>query len=139
MICPLGAALAVGAVCSQAECSRPIVVPAAPTGFNVKVADEQVSGVYPDWLREVGRRAGCQIQFPVVPRARADSMTFVSGQADMLIPASQNQARDQKAQFVHLVNLTPTLHHAQHRAGTAQRLVHAGRPLQTACSFSAQL
>jgi len=106
---PLGAALAVGAVCSQAECSRPIVVPAAPTGFNVKVADEQVSGVYPDWLREVGRRAGCQIQFPVVPRARADSMTFVSGQADMLIPASQNQERDQKAQFVHLVNLTPTL------------------------------
>ncbi len=106
---PLAAALAVGAVCSQAECSRPIVVPAAPTGFNVKVADEQVSGVYPDWLREVGRRAGCQIQFPVVPRARADSMTFVSGQADMLIPASQNQERDQKAQFVHLVNLTPTL------------------------------
>jgi polar amino acid transport system substrate-binding protein len=106
---PLWAALAMGTSISRAECTRSIVVPAAPTGFNVKVTDEIVSGVYPDWLREVGRKAGCQIQFPVVPRARADSMTFVSGQADMLIPASQNLDRDQKAQFVHLVNLTPSL------------------------------
>lgn len=101
--------MAMGSGLIRAECSRPIVVPAAPTGFNVKVTEETVSGVYPDWLREVGRKAGCQIQFPVVPRARADSMTFVSGQADMLIPASQNQERDQKALFVHLVNLTPTI------------------------------
>ncbi len=106
---PLAAALCLGASHSHAECSRPILVPAAPTGFNVKVADDMVSGVYPDWLREVGRKLNCQFQFPVVPRARADSMTFVSGQADMLVPASQNHERDQKAHFVHLVNLTPTL------------------------------
>lgn len=105
----VSAALIVDTSLSHAVCSRAIVVPAAPTGFNVKVTDEGVSGVYPDWLREVSRKAGCQLQFPVVPRARADSMTFVSHQADILIPASQNQERDQKAQFVHLVNLTPTL------------------------------
>ncbi|MDZ7892983.1 MAG: transporter substrate-binding domain-containing protein [Rhodoferax sp.] len=98
-----------GASLSHAVCSRAIIVPAAPTGFNVKVTDDGVSGVYPDWLREVSRKAGCQLQFPVVPRARADSMTFVSQQADVLTPASQNQERDQKAQFVHLVNLTPSV------------------------------
>ncbi|MDR7307627.1 transporter substrate-binding domain-containing protein [Rhodoferax saidenbachensis] len=92
-----------------ADCSRVIVVPAAPTGFNVKVVDDLVTGVYPDWLRDVGRRAGCQFQFPVMPRARADSMLFVSNQSDMLLPASQNAERDQKAQFVHVVNLTPSL------------------------------
>jgi polar amino acid transport system substrate-binding protein len=92
-----------------ADCSRVIVVPAAPTGFNVKVVDDLVSGVYPDWLREVGRKAGCQFQFPVMPRARADSMVFVSNQSDMLLPASQNAERDQKAQFVHVLNLTPSL------------------------------
>jgi polar amino acid transport system substrate-binding protein len=92
-----------------AECSRVIVAPAAPTGFNVKVVDDVVLGVYPEWLREVGRKAGCSFQFPVVPRARADSMVFATHQADMLLPASQNAERDQKAQFVHLVNLTPAL------------------------------
>lgn len=75
----------------------------------MRVADDLVSGVYPDWLREVGRRAGCSFQFPVVPRARADSMVMDSGAADMLLPASQNAERDKKAQFVHFVSLTPTL------------------------------
>ena len=77
-----------------ADCSRVIVVPAAPTGFNVKVTDDLVTGVYPDWLREVGRRSGCTLQFPVVPRARADSMLFVYNQSDMLLPASQNAEYD---------------------------------------------
>lgn len=94
---------------ADAACSRPIVVPAAATGFNVRVIDEAVSGVYPDWLRELARKTGCTLQFPVVPRARADAMTFQTQQADMLIPASQNQERDQKAQFVHLATLTPAL------------------------------
>lgn len=98
-----------GSAAVWAECSRVIVVPAAPTGFNVKVVDDVATGVYPDWLREMGRKAGCQFQFPVVPRARADSMLFVSNQSDMLLPASQNAERDQKAQFVHVVNLTPSL------------------------------
>ncbi len=92
-----------------AQCSRPIVVPAAPTGFNVRVEGELVTGVYPDWLREVGRRAGCSFQFPVVPRARADSMVLRNAQADMLLPASQNAERDQQGQFLHFVSLTPSL------------------------------
>lgn len=101
--------LGLGSASVWAQCSRVIVAPAAPTGFNVKVVDDVVSGVYPEWLREVGRKAGCSFQFPVVPRARADSMVFATHQADMLLPASQNAERDQKAQFVHLVNLTPAL------------------------------
>lgn len=103
------ALLALGATHGWAQCSKSIVVPAAPTGFNVKVTEDVVAGVYPDWLRDVGRKAGCQLLLPVVPRARADSMVFVAAQADVLLPASQNQERDQKAQFVHLVNLTPSL------------------------------
>lgn len=105
----LALAWGAGHSAALAECSRAIVVPAAPTGFNVRVAEDTVSGVYPDWLREVGRRAGCNFQFPVVPRARADSMVMDSGTADMLLPASQNAERDKKAQFVHFISLTPNL------------------------------
>ena len=103
----LASALSAGV--AWAQCTRPIVVPAAPTGFNVRVEGDVVTGVYPDWLREVGRRAGCTFQFPVVPRARADSMVFHFGKADILLPASQNAERDQLAQFLHFVSLTPSL------------------------------
>lgn len=92
-----------------AQCSRPIVVPAAPTGFSVMVESGLVRGIYPDWLRAVGRRIGCTFEFPVVPRARADHMFFEQHSADILTPASQTRERDARAEFVHFYGLTPAL------------------------------
>lgn len=98
-----------GATGVAAQCSRPIIVPAAPTGFNVIVEGEKVSGVLPDWLTALGRRIGCSFEFPVVPRARADQMVLDTASADILLPASQNSERDAKAVFVHLYSPMPVL------------------------------
>lgn len=102
-------ALAFGCSPGLAQCSRPIVVPAAPTGFSFQVAGDQVTGIYPEWLSAWGKRIGCSFEFPVVPRARADMMVLDTAQADLLIPASQNAQRDAKALFIHLYSLTPSL------------------------------
>lgn len=101
--------LAMLGVNAWAGCSRPIVVPAAPTGFNVQVEGGQVRGVFPEFLVQVGHAVGCHFKFPVFPRARSDLMFFKTFDADILIPSSQTSERDQKAQFVHWLNLTPSL------------------------------
>lgn len=92
----------VGHDTAHAQCSRPIVVPVAPTGFNVITDGSAVRGVFPDWLNALGKRIGCTFEFPVVPRARADAMVLDSRGGDVLIPASQNSERDARASFVHL-------------------------------------
>ncbi|WP_315651764.1 substrate-binding periplasmic protein [Roseateles aquae] len=92
-----------------ADCSRPIVVPVAPTGFNVLVQGEAVSGVYPELLRQLGASSGCEFQFPIVPRARLAMTFFETTQADLFIPASRTAERDQKAVFVPMLKLTPAL------------------------------
>ena len=102
-VCAL--ALGTGA---QAQCSKTLVVPVAPTGFNVIVEQDRVSGVYPDLLRSVAQSLNCKLDFPVVPRARAEAI-FFRGDADVFIPSSQTSERDAKARFVHLLNLTPSL------------------------------
>lgn len=101
MLCCADAALA--------QCSRAVVVPVAPTGFNVRVVGDKVDGVYPDLLRQLGLAKGCQFAFPVVPRARLSLMFFDSHEADLFVPASRNSERDQKAQFVPMLKLTPAL------------------------------
>jgi polar amino acid transport system substrate-binding protein len=88
-------------------CSRTVQVPVAPTGFNVRVVGDKVDGVYPDLLRQLGLAKGCQFAFPVVPRARLSLMFFDSHEADLFLPASRNSERDQKAQFVPMLKLTP--------------------------------
>jgi len=97
---------------SEAGCSRAIVVPVAPSGFNVMVsADQRVQGVYPDLLRALGERVGCRFEFPVVPRARLSLMFFNNGEADLFIPASRNAQREQQAPFVPMLSLSPALIH----------------------------
>ncbi len=91
------------------QCSRAIRVPVAPTGFNVRVQGDKVDGVYPELLRQLGLAKGCQFVFPVVPRARLSLMFFESLEADLFLPASRNSERDQKALFVPMLKLTPTL------------------------------
>ena len=94
---------------AQAGCSRNIQVPIAPIGLSVFIAsDNTVSGVYPEVLRSVALKEGCNFEFTVVPRARLDLM-FEAGRADLLIPASRTNARDEFGTFVPLVYSRATL------------------------------
>ncbi len=93
---------------AQAGCSRSIRVPVAPIGLSVVTSGGAVSGVYPDVLRRIEADTGCRFEFSVVPRARLEAM-FISGQADLLMPASRTPAREGRGQFVPLVKARPVL------------------------------
>ncbi|WP_077036195.1 transporter substrate-binding domain-containing protein [Pelomonas sp. KK5] len=86
-----------------AGCSRPIAVPIAPSGRLAFVgADEQVLGVYPDLLRQLGSRIGCHFHITAMPRARLE-MEFNAGRhADLLISATRTPERDRSGEFVPL-------------------------------------
>lgn len=94
---------------AHAGCSRPIVAPVAPTGYSVIVKDHQVSGAFPDALRELGRQFGCEFVFPVVPRARSTYMFLNSIESDLLLPASRSEERDRQAEFVPMMKLKMAL------------------------------
>ncbi|MDO8701612.1 MAG: transporter substrate-binding domain-containing protein [Undibacterium sp.] len=93
---------------SAAGCSRPINVPISATGLSVIVRAESVSGIYPDLLRSIAEKEGCQFVFTVVPRARLEAM-FEAGKADILIPASKTPRRDDLGLFVPLIHSRATL------------------------------
>ncbi len=95
-------------VTAQAACSRVMRVPVAPIGLSVVTSGGAVSGVYPDVLRRIEAETGCRFEFSIVPRARLEAM-FISGQADLLMPASRTPARDARGQFVPLVKARPVL------------------------------
>jgi polar amino acid transport system substrate-binding protein len=94
---------------AAAGCSREIVVPVAPTGYSVIVNGDQVSGAFPDTLRELGARLGCKFVFPVRPRARLSYMFLQSGEADLLLPASRSAERDRLADYVPMMKLKMAL------------------------------
>jgi polar amino acid transport system substrate-binding protein len=94
---------------ASAACSRPIVVPITSIGRSVIVEGDNVSGVYPDALRELGAKAGCTFLFPLYPRARSDQMFFEGGTSDLIIPASFVPERSQKATFIPLIKVLPTM------------------------------
>lgn len=106
-----GALLALAAAATPgagAECSRDIVVPLAPIGASVIVGGATISGIYPELLRKLGAKAGCNFVFSAVPRARLEAM-FETGKADLLIPASGTPRRDQHGWFVPLLGNRPLL------------------------------
>jgi len=87
----------------SAGCSRSIIVPIAPIGLSVFLAqDNTIGGVYPEILRNAGLKEGCVFELSAVPRARLDLM-YESGRADLLIPASRSPARDEFGIFVPLI------------------------------------
>lgn len=86
-----------------AQCSRPVTVPAAPTGQMVIVEGSEARGALVSLLREMGRGAGCEFAFPVMPRARANQEVLEAGRMDVLIPAGRNSQRDRNALFVPLL------------------------------------
>lgn len=102
------AALALAAALPQqraaAACSRPIVVPASSLGrmMMVNAASGEVGGVYPELLRERGRKAGCEFVFPVVPRARAEAM-LRQGDGDLMVGAVQVPERDLWGRYVPMI------------------------------------
>lgn len=103
-------AMAAGvAVAAHAGCSHPVQLPVAPIGLSVfEAADKSISGVYPDVLRSLASKEGCEFVFSVVPRARLEAL-FEAGRADMLIPASRSVTRDAYGVFVPLIYSRATL------------------------------
>jgi polar amino acid transport system substrate-binding protein len=83
-------------------CSRDIAVPVSASGASVIIEGEHVKGIYPDLLRSLTAKSGCNFVFTVVPRARQVAM-FKAGQADILVPASRTPARDQSGTFVPMI------------------------------------
>lgn len=87
----------------SARCPRPLLVPVAHAGTSVSVIDGRVGGVFPEFLRLIGQRAGCQFEFPIVPRARVARTFLEQGESDLLAPATRNSERDAVGQFVPMV------------------------------------
>lgn len=109
------AGLMLAAQAAHAACARAIAVPVSANGASIIIDGEQVSGIYPNLLRTLGPRIGCNFAFGVVPRARQVAM-FKAGTADILVPASRTPERDQLGTFVPMV---------QHRAMLLS--AHSGR------------
>lgn len=95
-------------VSAWAACSRPIDVPVADGGLIVSVDKQQVGGVYPELLRELGARIGCTFVFHPVPRARQE-MLFMARRSDLFMPAQRTDRRDPFGQHVALLQVRPVL------------------------------
>jgi polar amino acid transport system substrate-binding protein len=93
---------------SRASCSRPINAPVAASGLSVIIQDQDVSGIYPDLLNEMGAHAGCRFVYKPVPRARQEAM-FETGMADMLFPAPRTARRDQYGTFIPIIQARATV------------------------------
>ena len=91
-----------------AQCSRDIQVPVSVIGASVVVNGASISGIYPDLLRSMGAKLGCNFIFTPVPRARLEAM-FEAGKADLLIPASSTPRRDQHGLFIPMLGSRPLL------------------------------
>ena len=91
-----------------AQCSRDIQVPVSAIGASVVTNGATISGIYPDLLRSMGAKLGCNFIFTAVPRARLEAM-FEAGKADLLIPASSTLRRDQHGLFIPMVGSRPLL------------------------------
>ncbi|MES2321935.1 MAG: transporter substrate-binding domain-containing protein [Pseudomonadota bacterium] len=109
---PLLAALCAAALHLPARagagCSRPIIVPAAPTGQTVYFSGAEAQGLIPDMLSQIGARIGCTFKWSMVPRARLETM-FESGSADLLVAATRVDRRDKAGVFVPMLEARPTL------------------------------
>lgn len=92
--------LAAGA---QADCLRPVRVPVAALGVSVTTVGGEVGGIYPELLRSIGQKEGCEMAFSVVPRARQEAM-FETGQADLLVAATRTSRRERLGAFVPMIS-----------------------------------
>lgn len=93
---------------AAAGCSRPITVPAAPTGQTVYFKGNEAMGMLPEMLKAVGGKIGCTFTWSLVPRIRLETM-FESGQADLMVAATRVERRDRAGIFIPVVEARPTL------------------------------
>jgi polar amino acid transport system substrate-binding protein len=93
---------------AQAGCSRVIKVPAAPTGHAVTFKHDEEGGLFPEMLKVISAKTGCQFKWSVVPRIRLEAM-FEAGSADLLVAVTQLDRRDKHGVFVPVVESRPTL------------------------------
>lgn len=99
---------ALAAAAAHAGCSRPMQVPLSATGQSVIVADNEITGIYPDLLRSLSGKDGCEFLLTPVPRARQE-LLFESGKADLLVPATRTSQRDEHGTFVLLTRSRATI------------------------------
>ncbi|MET0518203.1 MAG: transporter substrate-binding domain-containing protein [Burkholderiaceae bacterium] len=99
----LAVALGLAPRIAAAACSRSIQAPMAPTGRLAFVEGEQLRGVWPDLLRELGEQIGCRFEFPVLPRPRLEMELLQGRHLDLMVPASRTPERDRVALFVPLM------------------------------------
>lgn len=99
------------ALCSlaaQADCSRPMQVPVSATGQSVIISEGTISGIYPELLRSLGGKDGCEFVLSPMPRARQE-LLFETGKADLLVPAVKTSRRDEHGIFVPLTRSRATI------------------------------
>jgi polar amino acid transport system substrate-binding protein len=116
-----------------AGCSRPIAVPVSADGASVVLAPDGIRGIYPDVLRGLADKAGCQFDFALVPRARQVAL-YGLGQADVFLPAAHTVDRDRHGVFVPLISTRPMLISVEgnHTQVTSARELLAQRDLRVA-------
>lgn len=93
---------------ASAGCSRPIQIPASPSGHAIVVQGDQVTGLIPEVMNRIGAKIGCTFVWTPVARMRQESM-FQRGAADILIAAVRVERRDHDGIFVPLIETRATL------------------------------
>jgi polar amino acid transport system substrate-binding protein len=93
---------------ASAGCSRPIRVPASPSGQAVIKQGGQIVGLIPEVMNQIGARIGCTFVWTPVARMRLESM-FQTGAADILITAVKVERRDRDGIFIPLLDTRATL------------------------------
>lgn len=99
---------ALSSLAAQADCSRPMQVPMSSTGQSVIITEGAISGIYPELLRSLGGKDGCEFILVPVPRARQE-LLFETGKADLLVPAVKTPRRDEHGIFVPLTRSRATV------------------------------
>ncbi|MDE2429918.1 MAG: transporter substrate-binding domain-containing protein [Burkholderiales bacterium] len=93
---------------AEAACSRKMNVPMATTGLSVMAQGNDITGIYPEMLRNIASKEDCIFTMSLVPRARLE-LLFENGQADILIPATHTPKRDEIGTFIPLIHNRATL------------------------------
>lgn len=93
---------------ARADCSRPIQVPVAVSGFSVIAKGERYTGLMPEFLSLIEAKTNCRFVYYYVPKSRQEYL-FESGKADLLIATIKTERREKFGYFVPLIQLRASL------------------------------
>lgn len=115
------------AYAEKASCSRPILIPASPLGLSMQIdANNQLSGITPDFFSVLTKESGCRFEYVVVPRARAELM-FLQGEVDIFPTATQSASRDQAGTFIPVMSSLPALITTKKVSGDPEEILASGQ------------